>query len=142
MSDELQSEQDRALVELAAEKLLKTSSAALQENGRRRYVQSKTRGSGTPVVVDNVESPSCVIEVFALRYEHVLEHLALVASPAVGWSVAVWLGTVVRRWDEASREEQHSAVEVAAELLKYQKRDLGFGRHQWIPIRAAAGEAA
>jgi hypothetical protein len=142
MSDELQIEQDRALVELAAAKLLKTSSAAVQEKGRRRYVQSQTRGSATPVVVDDVDSPSCVIEVFAPRYEFVLEHLALVGSPAVGWSVAVWLGTVVRRWDEASREERHSAVEVAAELLKYEKRDLGFGRHQWIPIRAAAGEAA
>ncbi|MFH8498815.1 hypothetical protein [Streptomyces coeruleorubidus] len=40
MSDDLQSEQDRALVELAAEKLLKTSAAAVQEKGRQRYVQS------------------------------------------------------------------------------------------------------
>ncbi|MFC4507034.1 MULTISPECIES: hypothetical protein [Streptomyces] len=142
MSDELQKEQDRALVELAAEKLLKTSSAAVQEQSRRRYVQSQTRGSGTPVVVDDVEAPSCVVEVFAPRYEYVLEYLALFGSPAVGWAVAVWLGTVVRRWGKVTREERHSAVEVAAELLKVQKRDLGFGRHRWIPIRAAEGEAA
>jgi hypothetical protein len=142
MSDELQIEQDRALVELAAAKLLKTSSAAVQEKGRRRYVQSQTRGSRTPVVVDDVEKPSCVIEVFAPRYEFVLEHLALIGSPALGWTVAVWLGTVVTRWDVAAREERGAAVEVAAELLKYQKRDLGFGRHQWVPIRAAVDEAA
>jgi hypothetical protein len=142
MSDELQIEQDRALVELAAAKLLKTSSAAVQEKGRRRYIQSQTRGSRTPVVVDDVAKPSCVIEVFAPRYEFVLEHLALIGSPALGWTLAVWLGTVVARWGEASSEERSAAVEIAAELLKVQKRDLGFGRHQWVPIRAAAGEAA
>ncbi|MFF1711273.1 hypothetical protein [Streptomyces sp. NPDC058268] len=141
MSDELQSEQDRVLVELAAEKLLKTSASAVQEK-RWRYVQSKTRGSGTPMVVDDVERPSCVIEVFAPQYEFVLEHLALIGSPAVGFSVATWLSMVVRRWGEGSAEERTSAVKVAAELLKYEKQDLGFGRHQWIPIRAAAGEAA
>jgi hypothetical protein len=142
MNDELQSQQDRGLVELAAGKLLKTSASAVQEQGRRRWVQSKTRGSGTPVVVDNVETPSCLIEVFASNYEFVLEHLALIGSPAVGWAVAAWLGTVVRRWDEAGREERDWAVEVAAELLKYERQDLGLGRRRWVPIRAAADEAA
>jgi hypothetical protein len=92
-------------------------------------------------VVDDVAEPSCVIEVFAPRYENVLEHLALFGSPMVGWAVGVWLGSVVRRWDGATRAERHSAVEVAAELLKYSRRDLGFGRHQWVPIRAGAVEA-
>ncbi|MEU7278723.1 hypothetical protein AB0A69_08025 [Streptomyces sp. NPDC045431] len=142
MSDELQREQDRALVELAAEKLLKSSAGAVQEKGRDHYVQSQTRGSGTPVVVDDAERPSCVIEVFAPRYEFVLEHLALVGSPRVGLTVAAWLTTVARRWEEASSDERRWAVEVAAELLRLKKRDLGFGRHQWVPIRAAAGEAA
>ncbi|MEU0214404.1 hypothetical protein ABZ281_04510 [Streptomyces sp. NPDC006265] len=142
MSDELQKEQDRALVELAAEKLLKTSAGAVQEKDRDRFVQSQTRGSGTPVVVDDAERPSCVIEVFAPRYEFVLEHLALAGSPRVGFAVAAWLSSVYRRWDEASSDERRWAVEVAAELLKCRKRDLGFGRHQWVPIRAAASEAA
>ncbi|MER5382223.1 hypothetical protein ABT040_18395 [Streptomyces sp. NPDC002688] len=36
MSDELQKEQDRVLVELATERLLRTFSAAVQEQGQRR----------------------------------------------------------------------------------------------------------
>ncbi|ORT58130.1 hypothetical protein [Streptomyces sp. CB03238] len=142
MSDELQREQDRALVELAAEKLLKTSAGAVQEKGREHYVQSQTRGSGTPVVVDDIDRPSCVIEAFAPHYEFVLEHLALVGSPRVGLAVAAWLSSVARRWGESSSDERRWAVDVAAELLKVKKRDLGFGRHQWVPIRAAASEAA
>jgi hypothetical protein len=142
MSDELQIEQDRALVDLAAMTLLKTSAGAAQETDRTRYVQSTTRGSKTPVVVDDIERPSCVIEVFAPRYEFVLEHLALFGSPKVGWVVGTWLASVATGWGDASLEERHHALRVAAELLRVEKRDLGFGRHQWVPIRAAAGEAA
>ncbi|MET8291143.1 hypothetical protein ABZV80_38970 [Streptomyces sp. NPDC005132] len=115
---------------------------AAQEKDRTRYVQSRTRGSGTPVVVDDVERPSCVIEVFAPKYEDVLEHLALFGSPRVGWTIGMWLARVARSWSTTSEAEQSDAIRVAAELLKYSRRDLGFGRHQWVPIRAAVDEAA
>ncbi|MCZ0981802.1 hypothetical protein O1L60_30805 [Streptomyces diastatochromogenes] len=142
MSDELQIDQDRALVDLAASKLLKTAAGAVQETDRTRYMQSTTRGSKTLVVVDDVERPSCVIEVFAPRYEFVLEYLALFASPKVGWVIGTWLASVSTGWGEVPPGERHHALRVAAELLKVEKRDLGFGRHQWVPIRAAAGKVA
>ncbi|WP_159073506.1 hypothetical protein [Streptomyces sp. RTd22] len=142
MSDEMQREQDRVLVELAASKLLKTSSGATQEQGRDRYVQSKTRGSGTPVVVDDVDRPSCVIEAFAPRYEAVLEYLALFGSPAVGWSVGVWLGYVASGWSKIAEAERKHAVRVAAELLRRRRRDLGLGRHDWVPLAEAVSEAS
>ncbi|MFK0015712.1 hypothetical protein [Streptomyces sp. NPDC091027] len=118
---------DHALVEAAAEKLLRTSQVAVQEPGRDRYVQSKTRG-GTPVVVDDVERPSVVVEVFAPRYEDVLEHLALVGSPSVGRRLGVWLERVATYWEATSLSERSEAAGIAAELLgvKEQRRGGAF----------------
>jgi hypothetical protein len=74
----------------AAAELLRDKATAAVHEGRTTWSTGYTLGSRSPVVVDDQEHPSVLIETFAARLERVNSYLALV-GPATGLVVADWL---------------------------------------------------
>lgn len=108
---------DRALVELAAARLSNAANGAVQEPGRDRWVHGLTKGSGSPVVVDDVDRPTALLEVWAPKYEGIHRYLVLWGSPAVALHVSRWLEKVWQFWHFVSATEQKEATELAKVLL-------------------------
>ncbi|MFE7547078.1 hypothetical protein [Streptomyces gardneri] len=77
-------------IRAAADKLRTLATSATHED-RTRWEAGHTLGSKSPVVVDNHERPTVLIETWAKRREHVDAYLAAFASPAIGIGVAHWL---------------------------------------------------
>ncbi|OII64613.1 hypothetical protein BJP40_19945 [Streptomyces sp. CC53] len=68
---------------------------ATHEN-RPRWTTGHTLGSRTPVVVDDQEQPSVLIETYAARLEAVNRYVAAM-DPAVGTALADWLEAEANR---------------------------------------------
>ncbi|MGW5003254.1 hypothetical protein ACWEP8_37000 [Streptomyces hydrogenans] len=77
-------------IRTAAEKLRALATAATHED-RTRWETGHTLGSKSPVVVDNHERPTVLIETWAAHREQVDAYLTAFASPVVGLAVAGWL---------------------------------------------------
>ncbi|WP_327180429.1 hypothetical protein OG599_35295 (plasmid) [Streptomyces sp. NBC_01335] len=73
----------------AAARLRDRATAAIHED-RTTWSTGHTLGSRSPVVVDDQETPSVLIETYAARLERVNSYLALL-GPATGLAVADWL---------------------------------------------------
>ncbi|MFJ1695719.1 hypothetical protein ACIOHC_11295 [Streptomyces sp. NPDC088252] len=73
----------------AAEMLRDKATAAIHE-GRTTWSTGNTLGSRSPVVLDDPELPSVLIETYAARLERVNSYLALL-GPATGLTLADWL---------------------------------------------------
>ncbi|GAA2770451.1 hypothetical protein XF35_38955 [Streptomyces platensis subsp. clarensis] len=74
----------------AAERLRSLATAAAHED-RTRWMVGHTLGSKSPVVVDNHEKPTVLIESWAQHREQVNDYLAAFGSPMVGLAVAALL---------------------------------------------------
>ncbi|MFE9850280.1 hypothetical protein ACFYPN_15920 [Streptomyces sp. NPDC005576] len=74
----------------AAAALLRDRATAAIHDGRTTWSTGHTLGSRSPVVVDDQETPSVLIETFAARLERVNAYLALL-GPATGLALADWL---------------------------------------------------
>ncbi|MGW7712146.1 hypothetical protein [Streptomyces sp. NPDC054771] len=72
--------------------LLRRKATAATHEGRTRWVTGHTLGSRSPVVLDDPEQPSVLIETYAARLESVNRYLALL-GPATGLALADWLET-------------------------------------------------
>lgn len=75
------------IVRRAAKLMKERAQDAIHTEGRNRLFVSRTKASKTPVVVDDVEQPTILIESFAARYEAVNEHIAGL-DPVVAISIA------------------------------------------------------
>lgn len=73
-----------------AETLLRDKATAAIHEGRTTWSTGHTLGSKSPVVVDDPDQPSVLIETYAARLERVNSYLALV-GPATGLALADWL---------------------------------------------------
>ncbi|MBT2449455.1 hypothetical protein J7F03_20660 [Streptomyces sp. ISL-43] len=76
-------------LEAAASLLRDRATAAIHED-RTTWSTGHTLGSKSPVVVDDQEKPSVLIETYAARLEAVNRYLALL-GPATGLALADWL---------------------------------------------------
>ncbi|MFB6809440.1 hypothetical protein [Streptomyces sp. NPDC056387] len=74
----------------AAATLLRDHATEAIHNDRRTWTAGHTLGSASPVVLDDPEHPSVLIETYAARLERVNSYLALL-GPATGLAVADWL---------------------------------------------------
>ncbi|MGW8762348.1 hypothetical protein ACWGN5_07595 [Streptomyces sp. NPDC055815] len=83
----------------AAEKLRALAARAVHQD-RPRWFLGHTLGSKTPVVLDDHEQPSTLVDVWAERREDVNAYLAAYASPHVARAVADWLGCEAALADE------------------------------------------
>ncbi|MFF1916175.1 hypothetical protein ACFVYE_32230 [Streptomyces sp. NPDC058239] len=81
---------DHAL-QLISHKLRDLATNAAHED-RTRWETGHTLGSKSPVVVDDHEKPTVLIETWAKHREQVDAYLTAFASPVVGLAVAEWLG--------------------------------------------------
>ncbi|MET9119909.1 hypothetical protein [Streptomyces sp. NPDC004528] len=124
--------EDREVVKLAGQALIGKAAGAIQRPRRNHWVRSKTKGSKSPVLVDDVEEPSTLIEVWAPNYEGVHDYLVMFGSPAMGIRVGYWLVRLAVRWEDSTAEERFDALRVAAELLGMRRVDIGFGRRRWV----------
>ncbi|AZM91454.1 hypothetical protein [Streptomyces sp. W1SF4] len=73
----------------AADRLLDRTADAIH-NDRLTWATGHTLGSRSPVVVDDPEQPSVLIETYAARLEAVNRYLVLL-GPATGLALAHWL---------------------------------------------------
>ncbi|WP_327259967.1 MULTISPECIES: hypothetical protein [unclassified Streptomyces] len=73
-----------------AASLLRDKATAAIHEGRTTWATGNTLGSKSPVVVDDQEQPSVLIETYAARLERVNSYLALL-GPATGLALADWL---------------------------------------------------
>ncbi len=88
--------------------LLRDRATAAIHEGRTRWATGHTLGSRSPVVVDDPEQPSVLIETYAARLESVNRYLALL-GPATGLALADWLN--------AADAADHHALVVARQIL-------------------------
>lgn len=96
----------------AAHILRDRASAAVHE-GRTTWSTGNTLGSRSPVVIDDPDTPSVLIETYAARLEAVNRYLALL-GPATGHAMADWLDStaatieaVIRNHEDAAHEGAH-----------------------------------
>lgn len=90
---------DRILAEdlRNAAALLRDKATAAVHEGRTTWSTGNTLGSRSPVVVDDQEQPSVLIETYAARLERVNSYLAIV-GPATGLALANWLEAEAATW--------------------------------------------
>lgn len=69
---------------------------------RRHWTTGHTLGNKTPVVVDDHDKPTVLIETFATHYEAVNQYIALM-GPDLGTTLADWLDSAAHRYDSAVR---------------------------------------
>ncbi|MFB7312942.1 hypothetical protein [Streptomyces sp. NPDC056192] len=81
----------------AAALLRDTATAAIHDD-RTTWSTGTTLGSKSPVVVDDQEQPSVLIETYATRLEAVNRYLALL-GPATGIALADWLDAAAKSYD-------------------------------------------
>ncbi|MFJ6440239.1 hypothetical protein [Streptomyces sp. NPDC091649] len=86
----------------AAATLLRDKATAAIHEGRTTWSTGHTLGSRSPVVVDDPDQPSVLIETYAARLERVNSYLALV-DPALGLALADWLGRAAVEYDATVR---------------------------------------
>ncbi|MFD9781912.1 hypothetical protein ACFWZS_33925 [[Kitasatospora] papulosa] len=108
-----------ALLREAASLLRDRATAAIHE-GRTTWSTGHMLGSKSPVVVDDQEQPSVLIETYATRLERVNAYLALV-GPATGLAVAAWLES----WTGVDLSEHGPMPEDAQHALTVARRVLG-----------------
>lgn len=82
-----------------AARLMRERAAAATHDNRDRWQPGKTLTSRSPVIVDNHDQPTVLIETWAPRYEDVNTHLAAIASPIVAAAVADLLDAVADDMD-------------------------------------------
>ncbi|WP_327169527.1 hypothetical protein [Streptomyces subrutilus] len=75
---------------LTASRLLLDRAASAIHEDRLTWATGNTLGSKSPVVVDDPEKPSVLIETYAARLESVNRYVALL-GPATGLALADWL---------------------------------------------------
>ncbi|MGQ4353173.1 hypothetical protein [Streptomyces drozdowiczii] len=81
-----------------AASLLRDNATAAIHEGRTTWSTGHTLGSRSPVVVDDQEQPSVLIETYAARLERVNSYLALL-GPATGLALADWLEAAAVTYD-------------------------------------------
>lgn len=86
------------ILRAAADKLRNAATAAIHDD-RSTWRRGNTRGSKSPVVVDNTETPTVLIETWAKRLEDVNAYLELV-GPALGLAIAGWLDREAEIWEQ------------------------------------------
>ncbi|MFD7616607.1 hypothetical protein [Streptomyces sp. NPDC059802] len=101
--------------------LLRDKAAAATHEGRTRWATGHTLGSRSPVVLDDPEQPSVLIETYAARLESVNRYLALL-GPATGLAIADWLDATAARLDRDAHpgwqaEVNPQALAVARQIL-------------------------
>lgn len=84
-----------------AARLMRERATSATHAGRRHWRTGTTQLTKSPVVIDDPDTPSVVVETFAERYEAVNDHVAAFASPAVALAVADLLD------DQAEYAEMH-----------------------------------
>lgn len=105
----------------AAAAQLRDKATAATHEGRTRWATGHTLGSRSPVVLDDPEQPSVLIETYAARLERVNSYLALL-GPATGLALADWLDahaeilSTAAQYDPDSSLARH-AVAVARQIL-------------------------
>ncbi|MDQ0694272.1 hypothetical protein [Streptomyces sp. W4I9-2] len=104
----------------AAAELLRDKATAAIHEGRTTWSIGHTLGSKSPVVVDDPDQPSVLIETYAARLERVNSYLALV-GPATGLAVARWLES----WTGVDLSEHGSMPEDAQHALAVARQLLG-----------------
>ena len=98
-----------------AASLLRDKATAAVHEGRTTWSTGNTLGSRSPVVVDDQEQPSVLIETYAAQLERVNSYLALV-GPATGLAVADWLDAEAGRLSGPDVVSPH-ALAVARQVL-------------------------
>ena len=88
----------------AAAQLLRDRAAAVPPG---KWVPDRTRGSGSPVVVNDRDRPTVLIETHAARYEDVNAYLLLV-SPDVAEPLACLLEEAALRRDRGEGFQAHA----------------------------------
>ncbi|MFT9821192.1 hypothetical protein [Lysinibacillus sp. NPDC056185] len=81
-----------------AASLLRDKATAAIHEGRTTWSTGNTLASRSPVVLDDPEQPSVLIETYAARLERVNSYLALL-GPATGIAVADWLDREAALWN-------------------------------------------
>lgn len=94
----------------AAAALLRDKATEAIHEGRTTWSTGNTLGSRSPVVVDDQEQPSVLIETFAARLERVNSYLALV-GPATGLALADWLDAYGLDWDRCPADHPGAALD-------------------------------
>lgn len=82
-----------------AARLIRERAKAATHDNRDRWQLGKTLTSRSPVIVDDHDQPSVLIETWAPRYEDVNTHLTAIASPVVATAIADLLDTVADDMD-------------------------------------------
>jgi hypothetical protein len=82
--------------------LLRTLTQGAVHDGRKHWTTGHTLGSKTPVVVDNHQKPTVLIESYATHYEAVNQYVAAM-GPAVGEVLAQLLDAAAHRYDASVR---------------------------------------
>jgi len=98
-----------------AASLLRDKATAAIHEGRTTWSAGHTLGSKSPVVVDDPEQPSVLIETFAARLERVNSYLELL-GPATGLALADWLDAEAGRLSGPDVVSPH-ALAVARQVL-------------------------
>jgi len=88
----------------AAATRLRAAATAAIHDGRTTWRQAATKGSSSPVVVDDPERPTVLIETYAERLEDVNAYLALV-GPATRLALADWLDATADEMSNADGTE-------------------------------------
>lgn len=97
----------------AAATKLRTAGAAAIHDGRTRWMKGKTLTSKSPVVIDDHETPTVLIETWAARYEDVQAWLEIVA-PGLAEPLAAHLEQIA---DEAERHEAKGWGNCGTEII-------------------------
>ncbi|MFE9886835.1 hypothetical protein [Streptomyces scopuliridis] len=92
----------------AASLIRDKATAAIHED-RTTWSTGHTLGSRSPVVVDDPEKPSVLIETYAARLERVNNYLALL-GPATGLALAAWLDSAVEDAEQIGADYHALAV--------------------------------
>ncbi|WP_410652097.1 hypothetical protein [Amycolatopsis sp. cmx-4-54] len=96
----------------AAAKLLRERASAVPPG---KWVPSKTRTLGDPVIVNDPDRPTVLIETHAARYEDVNAYLLLV-SPTIAEPLAAWLDNTAE-WAATGEPCPFAEAEAVAKLI-------------------------
>ncbi|MFF3127230.1 hypothetical protein ACFVRD_34115 [Streptomyces sp. NPDC057908] len=110
-----------------AASLLRDKATAATHEGRTRWTTGHTLGSRSPVVLDDPEQPSVLIETYAARLERVNSYLALL-GPATGLALAKWLDRTAEAVDQANEETLYIVANLAVEAIELAREINGTAR--------------